>query len=223
MSTSRHKGLKSGHLLLILILLLVVIGGAAVCWTFSFSFTDGDKKAELFHGPNSGDPLPGELVKQIVYEDSVRTLRRGQLKEAMTNVIKDYRKKFRQEHFTGYFLTDLDKDGLPELWVKVGNYRDNSKLELYYPMADGTLLKSETFAEPGQYYIGEDYIIQMVGSGPGYIDVNKISLNNGVMSIENVNGIDLYSDPTASLPTFAEREIRDSSFNNLSTLDRALL
>lgn len=172
---------------------------------------------------NLRDPLPGELVQQTLMEDSVREVRKRQLRKAMATVIQDYRKKFRQEYFTGYFLTDLDSDGLPELWVKVGNYRDNAKLELYYPMPDGTLLKSDTFAEPGQYYIGDDYIMQVVGSGPGYINVNRISLKKGVMNVENIRGIDLYADPDASIPTFAEREIRDSSFSNLAELDRALL
>lgn len=168
------------------------------------------------------DPLPGDLVREYLKEDSVKTVRREGLRKSMGNILNEYRKKFRHEHFTGYFMTDLDHDGLPELWVKVGNYRDNAKLELYYPMPDGTLKKSDTFAEPGQYYIGDDYIIQVVGSGPGYININRISIRNGQMAVENQNGIDLYADPEAAIPSFAEHEIRDSSLTNLATLDRAL-
>ena len=168
------------------------------------------------------DPLPGDLVMEALMSDSVQDVRKEDLRRSMTKIIKDYRKKFRQEYFTGYFMTDLDHDGLPELWVKIGNYRDNAKLELYYPMPDGSLRKSETFAEPGQYYIGENYLMQVVGSGPGYLDVNRISIVNGMMSVENERSIDLYSDPDAYIPTFAEHEIRDTSLTNLSSLNKAL-
>lgn len=221
MSDNGHKGLRSKHLLIIFSVMLVGIIAASAIWIFSMEAQakhDAEESASLAYS----DPLPGELVMQTILDDSVQDVRREQLRKSMTKVIKDYRKKFRQEHFTGYFMTDLDHDGLPELWVKVGNYRDNSKLELYYPMPDGTLRKSHTFAEPGQYYIGEDYLMQVVGSGPGYIDINRISIRNGEMLVENERGIDLYADPEASIPSFAEREIRDTSFNNLTTLDLAL-
>lgn len=225
MSKKRHKIFKCKHLLLILATMLIGITGVSVLSGCSWSRHQDieSDNSEQMSNLDLRDPLPGELVQQTLMEDSVRSVRREQIRVSMTKIITDYRKRFRQEHFTGYFLTDLDHDGLPELWVKVGNYRDNSKLELFYPMPDGTLLKSDTFAEPGQYYIGDNYIIQVVGGGAGYININRISLHNGVMDVENVRGIDLYADPQASIPTFAEREIRDTSFNNLSTLNQALL
>lgn len=224
-SKTRYKGLSTKYLSLIFVFLLLCVCGAAVVWGFSWSF---DHEDEITHhsGPVKlieEDPMPSELVAQYLVEDSVKTVRRKQLKASMTNVITNYRKRFRQQHFTGYFMTDLDSDGLPELWVKVGNYRDNSKLELYYPLADGTLLKSEVNAAPGQYYIGDNYLIQVVESGPGYMDVNRITINNGTMKVVNESGIDIYGDANAKLPEFAEHAIRDSSFLNLTELNRALL
>lgn len=225
MSARRHKILTKKRLLSILAAIPLTIAGVSAlsgCTWLGQRDIETDK-AEEMDDIDTRDPLPGELVKQTLMEDSVKNVRRQQIKKAMANVINDYKQRFRQQYFTGYFLTDLDKDGLPELWVKVGTYRDNAKLELYYPMPDGSLLKSDTFAEPGQYYIGDDYLIQVVGSGPGYININRISLHKGVMDIEHIRDIDLYSDPEARIPNFAEREIRDTSLNNLNTLYNALL
>lgn len=222
MSKIGHNRLNSRRLPKITAAMTLCIGGAVALSGCSQSEA-GSIDIDKFEQYAAHDPLPGELVRQYLMEDSIKSERRELLRKEMGAIIADYRKKFQQEHFTGYFMTDLDHDGLPELWVKVGNYRDNAKLELYCPMPDGSLKKSDTFAEPGQYYVGDDYIMQVVGSGPGYISVNRISIRNGMMHIVNERGIDLYADPGAAIPSFAEREIRDTSLRNLSTLDRALM
>lgn len=223
MSAKSQKGLTSTHLLFILVFLLLGIGAGATLWGVSWSKAN-NQTAKNDEASKLRDPLPGELVMETLLqqEDSIQDYTKDRIKKEMMSVITEYRKRFRHEHFTGYFLTDLNKDGVPELWVKVGTYRDNAQLELYYPMPDGSLRKSHTFAEPGQYYVGDDYLIQVVGSGPGYVNVNRITIKNGEMQVDNEHGIDLYSDPDASIPTFAEREIRDTSFKNLSPLDKAL-
>lgn len=171
--------------------------------------------------PANRDPLPGDLVKQTLKEDSIKLAKTDVVKQNMSKVLADYRKHFKGDHFNGYFLTDFNEDGLPELWIKVGNYRENSKLELYYPLEDGSLRKSDTPAEPGQYYLGDNYMIQVVGSGPGYISINKIKIHNGQMDVEHVRELDLYSDPSLSLPSFKEKEVRHSSLANLNALHNA--
>lgn len=167
------------------------------------------------------DPLPGELVQKIIMEDSIRAATKIQLRKNMSAIINEYKTKFREQYFTGYFLTDFNDDGLPELWVKVGNYRDNSKLELYYPMPDGTLKKSTTFAEPGQYYMGDGYMYQVVGSGPGIININRVTIHNGTMDVENIRELDLYTNPEARIPKFKEREIKGIPLTNLTPLVNA--
>lgn len=168
------------------------------------------------------DPLPGELVRQTILEDSLLSANKRELKKAMTGIISDTQKKFRQEYFTGYFITDLDNDNLPELWVKTGTYRENSRLELYYPLSDGSMVYSETPAEPGKYYLGDNYIIQVVGSGPGFLSINKITINNGQMEVENMRDIDLYKNPELAIPKFKEPEIRNYALTNVSPLHSML-
>ena len=171
--------------------------------------------------PASGDPLPGDLVKKTLMEDSLKVAKGDLVKKNMAKVISDYRKHFKGDIFNGYFLTDFNEDGLPELWIKVGSSRDKSKLELYYPLADGSLQKSDTSAEPGKYYLGEDYMIQVVGAGPNRININKIKIHNGSMDVEVVKDIDLYNDPTLSVPQFKEKQVHHTSLANLNPLYNA--
>ena len=219
-----HKIFKLSHLFVILALVALVAGSVVVLEGCDWAeITDDDNVyGPAAHRNSFDDPRPGELVKQIMVEDSLHAERKAAYKKQMADIISDYHKRFHYKHFTGYFLTDFDHDGFPELWVKVGNYRENSRLELYYPMPDGTLKRSETQAEPGQYYVGDGYMMQVVGSGPGYISVNRITIRNGEMRVENVSDIDLYSDPNAKMPKFKEKEIRDTALSNLTPLLAAL-
>lgn len=168
------------------------------------------------------DPLPGDLVKQSLEEDSVFEQTKGKILQAMTGVIKGYRANMRDSYLTGYFLTDLDSDGMPELWVKTGASSNNSKLELFYPMEDGSLKKSVSYSGPGEFFRGKDYLIQTVQSGPGYIDINHITIRKGEMVVTNERTIDTYANPESKVPKFEEPKIHDNSFANLSPINQAL-
>lgn len=214
MLKSRFKAGSSTLFLVLLVFLLAATG----CKRQGSTYEESDWESQL---PYGRDPLPGELVMNTLKEDSMRVANRVAIKQNMLAVLSQYRKNYNQEYFNGYFVTDIDKDGLPELWVKIGSYRENAKLELFYPNPDGTLRKSDTPAEPGQYYLGDDYLVQVVGAGPGYININRISIHNGTMDVENVKELDLYSDPEAQIPKFKERELRHTSLANLGPLNSA--
>lgn len=216
MVTKKRKKLKVKNIVLICVLGIVVFAGAFVL--SASPWFDADDTAADVLPTEERDPLPGELVQMHLDEDSVRHANKDIIKKNMAEIIKDYRKAFREEYYTGYFLTDFDEDGIPELWVRVGNYRENSKLELFYPEADGSLKKSLTIAEPGKYYLGPDYMMQVVGAGPGIISINRIKITNGQMDVENMRDIDLYADPGARVPKFSEKEAPDHSLGNLSPL-----
>lgn len=220
----RHIPLKAKHIIGGFALLALLTTGLAPLESCSWANQeDLGVDQHIARGEEERDPLPGELVMKTLMEDSIRNSQKLEIKKNMARIIGEYRSRFKEEYFNGYFLTDFNEDGLPELWIKVGNYRDNAKLELYYPMPDGTLRKSDVFAEPGQYFIGDNYMMQVVGSGPGVLNVNRISIRNGAMAVENLDQIDLYSNPQARIPSFKEKEIRDTSLGNLTTLNRAFL
>ena len=143
------------------------------------------------------------------------------LKEGMKSQLAAYARRYKDEYYTGYFLTDLNGDSLPELWVKSGTHRDNSRLDMFYPLANGTLKKSSTPAEPGQYYIGKGYMIQIVTAGAGLVNVNRVSLHLGEMDIENIREINFLEDANAALPKPEEPQIESISFTDLAPLEQA--
>ena len=220
MSVIRRNHLSVRKLLLSALMLTGLLTSGVVMTSCDHGPKYEETDWEGMH-PASRDPLPSDLVKKSIEEDSLRDQKSKLVKQNMSKVLAQYRNRFKDTYFNGYFLTDFNNDGLPELWVKIGSYRENAKLELYYPLADGSLKKSDTTAEPGQYYLGPDYMIQVVGSGPGYININKIKIHNGEMDVENVRELDLYSDPTLSLPQFKEKEVRHTSLANLHPLYNA--
>lgn len=161
-------------------------------------------------GYSAGLQLPDSLKN-----DSMKNILKERLLQNMENIISENRKKFPTEYFTGYFLTDLDKDGFQELWLKTGHNRQNSRLQLFYPKADGTYKTSTTLAEPGNYYLGDGYLIQVVTSGPGFISCNYIRISSrGEMDIENFMEIDKYETPDKEVPVFKEPAIKDKSLSS---------
>lgn len=175
-----------------------------------------------FGDTRSRDPLPGDLVAESIRQDSIREALKGPVLKNMTEQIESYRKQFKKNVYTGYFLTDFNDDAIPELWVKIGTHRDNSRLELYYPKEDGTLQKSSLQAEPGKYYLGDDYIIQVVGSTQGIFDINRITIRKGEMEVETIDQIDVGKNPNAKMPDIDEPSISDYTFRNLSPIREAL-
>lgn len=218
MAARRHKKRRKTLIALIVSLLTLIIAVPLIFVGCSWQNNDDIEPTAMNEKHDERDPLPSELVEISLIEDSLSGERLELIRENMEKVVRDYHKIYHEEYYTGYFLTDLDEDSVPELWVRVGNYRDNSRLELYYPESDGSLKKTVTVAEPGKYYLGKDYLIQVVGAGPGIVSINKVSIYRGAMSIENMHDIDFYSHPDAALPKFNEKPVAHHSLSNLHPL-----
>lgn len=164
------------------------------------------------------NPTPGELAAQAMEEDSIRSERLKTVKEKMENVLKSRSARFKDNYYTGYFLTDFDHDGIPELWIRTGNNLANANLELLTANAAGELVRSQTIAGTGRYFAGDDYLVQSLGQMPDVVNINKITIKNGEMEVTLLKQIDLLSDPDAKIPNFEEREIRGHKLTNLTPL-----
>lgn len=155
--------------------------------------------------------------------DSVTTAVKKLLRENIEKQFSDLRGTFSSDYFNGYFITDLDNDGFSEVWIKTGHNRQNSRLQLFYPQLSGEWKVSTMAAEPGEYYLGDGYVIQIVTAGAGVISKNKLSINRyGEMEIDNEMEIDQFETPEKKIPKPAEKSIKDIKFSNLTPLRNAL-
>lgn len=212
------KKMFARYKMLMSVAAVALLGMLSGCNHFAES-TEKDSTKDIFGRPiQNGDPLPGDIVAKTMEQDSIFKALKDVVYSGMAGVLKNYGSKFREEYNSKYFITDLDNDGLPELWVKIGNYGDSGKLELYYPQSNGNLKKSFLFASPGKYYLGDSYLMQVVPNGPGYIEVNKIFLHRDEIHVDHIMSLDLYNNPDAKVPDFKEPEIQDISFKNLKPL-----
>lgn len=167
------------------------------------------------------NPTPAELAREAAREDSLWRVAKVRLHTEMENVVKGYRPNFKDNRYSGYFTTDLNSDDVPELWVLIGSPGESFRLELYYPTIDGTLKRSYEYTGFGTYYLGNSYLMQATKSGSDLIYINKITIRNGDLYSDTIRTIDLADDTNAKLPPFKEREIRLTSFSNMSTLDNS--
>lgn len=198
------------------VLCLCAFGLQSCAWEHQEDF---EKTVETDTDPFNGrDPLPGELVMLNMKQDSLAGVQKAIIKNNMNTVIQDFASKYKSSSSNGYFITDLNSDNLPELWIKTGNNRGNATLNLFYPNSDDSLKRSSIAAQPGKYYLGPDYILQVVPAGPAIFSINKITIRNGEIEVEKLKELDLYENPEAKLPDFKEPELRSAFFTNITPL-----
>lgn len=167
------------------------------------------------------DPLPGDLVKQILLEDSLYSSSKDKIMEGMLTVVAGYKRSGSNKGLSSYFLTDLDHDSIPELWVKTATNEDDAKLELYFPTPDGGLKRSSSYAGIGKFYEGPGYLIQAASNKQGYFTINRITIDRGSMDIQEMETFDLYAHPEIKSKTFSEPLVKEYSFNNLTPIKTA--
>lgn len=100
----------------------------------------------------------------------------------------------------GYFLFDIDKNGVPELWLKTGMYEAEYQLRVYTYETEIQLLYTDD-AGHSEFYQGDDYIIKLYAH-MGDARWNKLSYDGDkIVSTqifqEDISGTDReYSEPS---------------------------
>lgn len=169
----------------------------------------------------SHDPLPGELVEDILRTDSILDAQKDVVKDTMSKVLAEYSKKHNNPAQTSYFTTDLDNDKVPELWIKNTNAIGEPRIELYYPMKDGSLKQSEVPVRNGDLYLGDDFVMLVMRGDPGKILIKELSIVNGVAELHVMKELDLALDPTLKNFTVGLPSITTAALSNLGPLNAA--
>ena len=174
-------------------------------------------------GKNDSTPLtPAQQARKAQIEDSLWREAKMKLHQGMTDVLKTYQPNHKNNKHTGYFLTNFDSDTIPEMWVVIGNLAETFRLELYYPLPNGSLERSQVYTGFGTYYKGDKYLKSAVKNGPDYLSINQITIRKGELYADEIESINLTEDPNAKLPQFKEKEIQLIPFSNLAPLNQAL-
>ncbi|MCH5328835.1 MAG: hypothetical protein J1E02_07420 [Coprobacter sp.] len=159
-------------------------------------------------------------INQASEESEKQTQEKARLKTLMTKVLKDAYAAFPDPNDEPqYFMTDLDGDKIPELWVTTGTSTADSKLDAYVNN-NGNLKKITT--EEGvfncTYHIGKNYVLLCYGH-MGFGGWYKLTINNGKIKkeciFEEELGDDEYEYSKPKEPCIQEYNVSD-----LSLLDR---
>lgn len=129
-------------------------------------------------------------------EDSVH-------EQLLKTICDDYIKTvdtFPYSSEAGYFLFDIDKNGVPELWLKTGTYEAEYQLRVYTYDTEIKLLFNDN-AGHSDFYLGDDYVIKLYAH-MGDARWDKLAYDgNEIVSTtifqEDINGTDRdYTEPT---------------------------
>ena len=119
-----------------------------------------------------------------------------------------------------YFLYDITRDGIPELWVVFGTYEMNTTLRVYSCQNGKCKHIYETSAGHSVYYEGSNYIL-VVWALQGSASWTKLKYINGRIIEDSVfeeNNIDSSEDYTVP----KEKECRMYSHRNIQPIKKAL-
>lgn len=123
-----------------------------------------------------------------------------------------------------YFTTDLNSDGIPELWIVTGTCAAYSNLGIYYADYENKKLKNIGPGEDtgggwncsfykGQNYIIEDYCHQ-------YEEISKVTLSNGKLKYKIIYSRTFDGEEKGNYK-INEPEVNSSSIYDLSLLEQS--
>lgn len=125
------------------------------------------------------------------YKQLLKTIRDEYIELLSINKLSD------DGYDEGYFLHDIDNDGIPEIWIKSGTCRADTRM-LVYQYNNG--IRKIYDAGAGSFYIGEGYVLDVYAQ-MGYATWEKLTYNGSsitstVIYEEDINGTNRdYRDP----------------------------
>lgn len=151
---------NGGLVAAIIIGVLALLAGAGWLW-----YDNSQKQAELERQlaiqleQAQQDSIAAAELREQARLDSIA---KAQKQEQINTIYSEYLKVLKQHQYGGYFLFDITRDGIPELWVSAHN---QSELEDDWPglhiftITNNVSRKLCDAESGGSYYQGSDYVI----------------------------------------------------------------
>lgn len=123
-----------------------------------------------------------------------------------------------------YFTTDLNSDGIPELWIVTGTCDAYSNLGVYYADYGNKKLKN---IGPGEdtggawncsFYKGQDYIIEDYCHQ--YEEISKVTLSSGKLKYKTIYSMSFDGEEKGNYK-ITEPAVKSSSLYDLSLLEQS--
>lgn len=190
---------KSDKIVCVAYVLLLVIG--LVGWRV---LSDDDKIRNETSVPDKVDSFSdeGNAISENTQED---------VKEAYLDFLSKLDAMDEEQVFASYFLFDITGDGIPELWIELGNGEPEHAISVYMYTHELAVLDAgeKGNAAFSAFYKGTDYILQVNGHW-GIFSGTKIRYRNGRLEYEQV----FTEEPEENIEEFSEPPVESYSFND---------
>ena len=162
------------------------------------------------------DFIHGDYSEKEGFQEDIKQLK--ELRNNNKRICESYIKKLK-EHARGelmpcdYFLFDITKDGIPELWIESASKEEGYELTIYTHDLKKILQRGTL---PSAFYKGEDYILQ-VRARMGYAAWIKLYYDGNKIQEKTIfseEGVDDYTEPK-------EKKIDFIPYNNITPIKNA--
>ena len=138
------------------------------------------------------------------YKQMLRTIRDEYIRLLSANTITG------SDYDEGYFLYDIDNNGIPELWIKNGTCEADYVLHVY-TYKDGIKKIGELWAgHIGGYYKGNGYLLRS-GGQMGYYFYEKLAYNGTSITETTVYEEEYDFEKEVSVPTKGDKKYVDEA------------
>ncbi len=123
-------------------------------------------------------------------------------------------------YYCGYFLFDIDLDGIPELWVTTGGCEADREFRVYTFRNGGTAMVYQDANGHSLFYVGSDYAVRMCAH-MGYSTWTRYTYQDGGIRAEVIFEEEV-DDPNVDYTYPEGRPVEEYPWDDTSPIERAL-
>jgi len=197
--------------------------------TMTLNEYDGNVKTGSYRGLFSTDSYSGTFInksgKEFVFSSVVMDevdyssklkQKEQTIKDKFSSILNDYNNKYKNDDWwtSNYFLFDITKDGIPDLWLLVKDPSDESAdVSIHVYSYDNGLIYKGVYGHPSHHYLcqGNGYIIN-VFAHQGYCSWDKYEFIGGAIREKEIYSESLIGDEGYKVPS--EEEVKTYNLTN---------